>query len=161
MARGKTAVRAPALSNALIRALVAELPLPARGGFPAESRESWIAMARHAFDVVYGVGALQACGTVERPLDPSPQSPVGTIRTVDGTAGRRFYVDHDGFAMVDGRPLAFDELPSIVTLGDERSGFELGDFSSILWKGIGTVTTGLPAGVRLVPAIRSSKVEAL
>jgi hypothetical protein len=158
MARGKTMVKAPALDNALIRAVVAELPAPAKDGFPAFQRKSWIAMALHAFDVVYGasspradydaVGTDHAIGPVKAEFKPQePMFPAEVEK-----ARKRFYVDHDGFAMVDGQPLAFNDLPSIVTLYDERSGIEAGDAGAILWKDVGTVKTGLPAGVRLVPA---------
>jgi hypothetical protein len=183
MPRGKRTVRAPALDNALIRALVAELPLPAKDGFPGSARESWIAMARHAFDVVYGVadadlptaqdvrGILrnypetnpvtaenyrQYAASLEHlrraSLDPPMAEAIpGMVPMAGGTAGRRFYVDHDGFAMVDGQPLAFNDLPSIVTLWDERVGYDAGDVTAILWKDVGTVKMPLPPGVRLVP----------
>jgi hypothetical protein len=165
MARGKTMVKAPALDNVLIRAVVAELPAPAKDGFPAFQRKSWIAMVLHAFDVVYGASApradYDALGRVfsEKAADHAigpvtaefkPQEP--TFPADVEKARKRFYIDHDGFAMVDGQPLAFYDLPSIVTLYDERSGIEAGDAGAILWKDVGTVKTGLPAGVRLVPA---------
>jgi hypothetical protein len=168
MPRGKRTVRAPALDNALIRALVAELPLPAKDGFPGSARESWIAMARHAFDVVYGVAAsspVEAHDTsdgihrqyaasvehlrrasVDPPMAEAMAPPAERLGEV-----RRYYIDHDGFAMVDGQPLAFNELPSIVTLLDERVGYDAGDVTAILWKDVGTVKMPLPPGVRLVP----------
>jgi hypothetical protein len=159
MPRGKRAVRTPALDNALIRALVAELPLPAKDGFPGSARESWIAMARHAFDVVYGAADVFKPLIYVDPPMPEAMAPqaerVGEVRgpikvqyPADGT--RRFYVDHDGFAMIDGQPLAFNDLPSIVTLWDERVGYDAGDVSAILWKDVGTVKMPLPPGVRLV-----------
>jgi hypothetical protein len=156
MPRGKRTVRAPALDNALIRALVAELPLPAKDGFPGSARESWIAMARHAFDVVYGMASspVQAYVAIDPPLLPGELfgealGPIKVQYPADGP--RRFYVDHDGFAMIDGQPLAFNELPSIVTLWDERVGYEAGDVTAILWKDVGTVQMPLPPGVRLMP----------
>jgi hypothetical protein len=165
MPRGKRTVRSPALDNALIRALVAELPLPAKDGFPGSARESWIAMARHAFDVVYGVAMAEKNIPAVRDLGAWAVEPkatelemferLGEVRgpvkvqyPADGT--RRFYVDHDGFAMIDGQPLAFNDLPSIVTLWDERVGYDAGDVSAILWKDVGTVKMPLPPGVRLV-----------
>ena len=168
MPKGMRVIQAPVLDNALLRALIAELPKPEKDGFSQPARESWITMARHAFDVVYGPVQIPL-----RLVTGSMAAPIGqTTRFVPGNTGftasqcapggtgataSRYYVDLDGFAMRDGQPLALNDLPSGVILWDERSGIEAGDADAILWKDIGAVRTGLPAGVRLVPSIEKER----
>lgn len=70
---------------------------------------------------------------------------------------RRFYVDHDGFAMGDARPIAMEDLPDGATLWDERSGPECGDVATILWRDIGTTRKSLPLGVVFKAAVKSAQ----
>ena len=80
-------------------------------------------------------------------LAPSA-SPVGTDAPASPRP-RRFYVDHDGFAMCDGRPIGADDLPANAILWDERTGIDRGDPAAILWRDVGASRQTLPPGVVL------------
>jgi hypothetical protein len=74
-------------------------------------------------------------------------------RQTSRQSGRfRFYVDHDGFAMGDDRPIGIEDLPEDAILWDERTGLECGDLTTILWRDIGTTRRSLPRGVILKAA---------
>jgi hypothetical protein len=144
----------------LLAALIAKLPVE-KTQWMRDDRIAWMWMMALAFDVVYGpcggisiMAEEQAAANAKRdagaaslpaaaPNDPSPA----------GRAARRFYVDRDGFAMADGRPITMDELPPNETLWDERPGIDSGDVAAILWRGIGTTRRSLPRGVALKPAL--------
>jgi hypothetical protein len=105
-------------------------------------------------DVVYG--------PMERPEGSYPWANVVTgpagggmadakpLKQTTTAAGTRFYVDHDGFAMHDNRPIAMEDIPAGTTLWDERTGMEQGDVGAILWRDVGTTKRALPNGVALV-----------
>lgn len=158
-----------ALSNALLAATIAELPLPNKGNFPASDREAWITMLRGAMDVVYG--------PVERP-------PTMTYRASDGSASEvplppqlaaaavaastRYYVDDDSSAVMCGsKPVKFHGgIPPGSILWDERTmpdrGHNLdlppmmGLTDNLDWADIGTNPKGeLPPGVTMRPWVRT------
>jgi hypothetical protein len=148
----------------LLTALIAKLP-PDAERWPRGDRIAWLRMMAMAFDVVYG-----PCGSV----------PIGDDSVCDaGAAGgfhaparsalpqgspelsdvpRRFYVDRDGFAMADGKPLAIEELPPGAILWDERGGVECGDLTTILWRDIGSTRRSLPPGVTLKPVVPTGDI---
>lgn len=157
MARGKTTVKAPALDNTLIRALVAELPAPAKDGFP--NRESWFAMARNAFDVVYG-----ETNTAQTSLAPNDPARIITRAVPVVNPAERLHVAPDGSVMCGARWIKFSEVAPGSVIHDERTapdrGYDsaaepmLGRTDNIIWADVGTRPDGtLPAGVRLVPAV--------
>lgn len=143
----------------LLTALIAKLP-PDTERWPRGDRIAWLRMMAMAFDVVYGpcgsvpisdvvapdVGA--ADGFRDVPRSASPPGPAEPYEVP-----RRFYVDRDGFAMADGKPLAMDELPPAAILWDERGGVECGDLAAILWRDIGSTRRSLPPGVTLKPVV--------
>jgi hypothetical protein len=156
----------------LLAALIAKLPAE-MAQWPRTDRVAWLRMMAMAFDVVYGPGggirvALEdACGDGggidgdrgasamhdamhrEPPEHrPATQAPL--------RAAQRFYVDRDGFAMGDGRPIAMENLPAGAVLWDERIGLECGDPAAILWRDIGTSRERLPPGVTLRPVFDES-----
>jgi hypothetical protein len=147
----------------LLAALIARLPVAAQ--WPRADRIAWLQMMAMAFDVVYGpcsgicvtlgeahsgngcqVASETSAGRIERGA-PSPAAP---------GAMKRFYVDRDGFAMGDGRPIAMEDLPTDAILWDERVGLECGDAAAILWRDVGTVRRSLPPGVTLRPVFDES-----
>jgi hypothetical protein len=150
----------------LLAALIAKLPADA-DQWPRGDRIAWLQMMAMAFNVVYGpcggihVAPEAACDGRDVAEDD------GATAALHGTADRhaapaqpavaqRFYVDRDGFAMGDGRPLAMEDLPAGAILWDERVGIESGDVNAILWRDIGTSRERLPSGVTLRPVFDES-----
>jgi hypothetical protein len=146
--------------DGLLAALIAKLPAP-RTRWPRDDRIAWLRMMAMAFDVVYGPGGavgiaadeesdlkLAAAGHVRSALFSMPDE-----ASYSEDSERRFYVDHDGFAMASGRPISIEDLPAGAILWDERTGIEAGDVAAILWRDIGTTRRTLPPGVTLRPAI--------
>jgi hypothetical protein len=138
----------------LIAALIAKLPSPADGTaqWRQEHRITWLQMMAMAFDAVYGrCGGIAIAATTDTALPGVASAP--PVPPGSGEAGpqrpRRFYVDHDGFAMSDGRPIGIDDLPANAVLWDERSGIDRGDPAAILWRDIGASRQSLPPGVML------------
>jgi hypothetical protein len=148
---------AKARHDMLIAALIAKLPAAADGAvqWRQEDRITWLQMMAMAFDAVYGrcggIGIAAAADAALAGLPSAPPSLPGS-----GEAGpkrpRRFYVDHDGFAMSDGRPIGIDDLPANAVLWDERGGIDRGDPAAILWRDIGAARQSLPPGVVLKAA---------
>jgi hypothetical protein len=143
----------------LLAALIAKLPAKMDQWSRAD-RIAWLQMMAMAFDVVYGpCGRLRIVlaetrdGTADQTAAAPHHAPVGTAPP--GTP-QRFYVDRDGFAMGDGRPIAIEDLPTGATLWDERTGVECGDVAAILWRDIGTSRRSLPPGVILRPILDAS-----
>jgi hypothetical protein len=142
----------------LLVALIAKLPIEI-APWPRADRIAWLRMMAMAFDVVYGpcggvriVPAEARNGKADQTVAP-PHAP--TEAMAPGTP-QRFYVDRDGFAMGDGRPIAVEDLPAGATLWDERTGVECGDVTAILWRDIGTSRRSLPPGVTLKPILDAS-----
>ncbi len=141
---------AAAKHDRLLAALIGRLPKPTEP-WARDDRVAWLQLMALAFDVVYG-----PCGGADAAVDPADlgaatAATTATDRSAPATS-RRFHVDHDGFAMADGRPIAMAELPAGATLWDERSGPECGDVAAILWRDVGTARKSLPPGVALKPA---------
>ena len=152
----------------LLAALIGKLPAePAQ--WPRADRAAWLRMMAMAFDVVYG-----PCDGIRVALEDAPVDGRGidddhaanashrelmenraTPQTTPAVA-QRFYVDRDGFAMGDGRPVTMEELPAGAILWDERVGIESGDAAAILWRDIGTTRRSLPPGVTLRPVFDES-----
>lgn len=152
----------------LLSALIGRLPADA-AQWPRAARIAWLQMMAMAFDVVYG-----PCGGI----GVAPEEGRGDNRDVSDrpetyalfhglaehrapaqpapAAAQRFYVDRDGFAMGDGRPIAMEELPAGAVLWDERVGIECGDAAAILWRDIGTSRERLPPGITLRPVFDES-----
>jgi hypothetical protein len=158
----------------LLAALIAKLPA-ATAPWPRADRVAWLWMMAMAFDVVYGPvggirvalddlrGGLNGDDSASAMHDamrhgPAEHSPM--TQAAPGVApprvAQRFYVDRDGFAMGDGRPVAMDDLPAGVILWDERLGVECGDAAAILWRDVGTSRERLPPGVTLRPVFDES-----
>jgi hypothetical protein len=146
----------------LLTALIAKLP-PETERWPRGDRIAWLRMMAMAFDVVYGpcgsvpigddiVRGAGATGALQVPSRSA--LPQGSPELSD--TSRRFYVDRDGFAMADGKPLAMDELPPGAILWDERGGVECGDLTAILWRDIGSTRRSLPPGVTLKTIVPAS-----
>src|SRR5215831_4763352 len=142
----------------LLVALIAKLPIEI-APWPRVDRIAWLQMMAMAFDVIYGPGGRvrivpveardgKADQTVALPHAPTEVVPLGTPQ--------RFYVDRDGFAMGDGRPVAMEDLPAGATLWDERTGVECGDVTAILWRDVGTSRRSMPPGVTLKPIFDAS-----
>ncbi len=134
----------------LLAALIAKLPAKSEP-WRRDERIAWLRMMAMAFDVVYG-----GCGGVAvTPAAPDDGAAIpADIEDKSASAPvRRYYVDRDGFAMGDGRPIAMDELPTPAVLWDERAGIESGDVGAILWRDVGATRKSLPAGVTLKSAI--------
>jgi len=107
------------------------------------------AIGRAGNDVGFARGRAGAASLLQRETSSaadlaSPPAPL------------RFYVDHDGFAMGDGKPIAMEDLPEGATLWDRRSGLECGDLTTILWRDIGTTRRSLPRGVILRAATEAA-----
>jgi hypothetical protein len=148
----------------LLAALIAKLPIEI-AQWPRADRIAWLQMTATAFDVVYG-----PCGGI-RVVPEEARTGHGDPRAIAAhhvSAGyhvkeqaapsipQRFYVDRDGFAMGDGKPVAMEDLPAGAILWDERIGIECGDVASILWRDIGTSRRSLPPGVILRPVFDES-----
>ena len=143
----------------LLAALIAKLPIEIVQWSRAD-RIAWLRMMAMAFDVVYGkCGDVRILpeeardGTADKTATAPPHAPA---EAPPPGAPQRFYVDRDGFAMGDGRPIAMEELPAGATLWDERAGVECGDVAAILWRDIGTSRRSLPPGVTLRPIVDAS-----
>jgi len=142
----------------LLVALIAKLPTETTP-WPRADRIVWLQMMALAFDVVYGpcsgvrIGPAEAGGgRADQTATAPPHVPeAARLRTP-----QRFYVDRDGFAMGDGRPVAMEDLPVDATLWDERTSVECGDVAAILWRDIGTSRRSLPPGVTLKPIFDAS-----
>jgi hypothetical protein len=155
---------AKAKHDRLLAALIARLPVEI-AQWPRADRMAWLQMIAMAFDVVYG-----PCGGIRVVLqearideeDHSANAPrqVSAAHHVTAQAAastaQRFYVDRDGFAMGDGKPIAMEELPPGAILWDERVGIECGDAAAILWRDIGTSRRSLPPSVILRPVFDES-----
>jgi hypothetical protein len=150
----------------LLSALIARLPANA-AQWPRVARIAWLQMMAMAFDVVYGPcdrirvapeeGRGDGGGVSDRPEACTLfHGPAEHRAPVHPAAAQRFYVDRDGFAMGDGRPVAMEDLPAGAVLWDERVGIECGDASAILWRGIGTSHERLPPDVTLRPVFDES-----
>jgi len=142
----------------LLAALIAKLPVETEQ-WPRAGRIAWLRMMAVAFDVVYGPRGDVRIVSEEARDGEADQAATALHRAPDkdvslGTP-HRFYVDHDGFAMGDGRPIAIEDLPAGATLWDERTGIESGDVAAILWRDIGTTRRSLPLGVTLKPAFET------
>jgi hypothetical protein len=151
-----------ARQDRLLAALIAKLPA-GQAPWRCDQRVAWLRMMATAFDVVYGPCAPVAIAPADAREDapaadlagPAPRpaaAPAAGVLSRPGPPVRRFIVDHDGFAMGDGHPLAIEDLPEGATLWDERTGLECGDVTAILWRDIGTTRRSLPPGVTLKPA---------
>lgn len=155
----------PAMKDSLIAAVIAKLPQPGTP-FPASEREAWFTMMRHATDVAYGpcerlpVTRAAQDAIANAALNMAPMIGVGDdfqvgvprhsgSATVVMTTRNRFYVDHDGFAMCNGKPIDPQDLPAGSILWDERSGIDHGNPDSIMWKTGGSNKQRLPIGVQL------------
>lgn len=123
--------------------------MPSAGPWSADRREAFFTLLRNALDVSHGKADAAALVHGAGPAVGAMVSPAayGMSPSAPPPDDRRFYVDHDGFAMVDGLPLAITDIPSGSTLWDKR-GTEGGDWASILWRDIGT-TDRPPIGVSL------------
>jgi hypothetical protein len=160
----------------LLAALIAKLPAKTTP-WPRADRAAWLRMMAMAFDVVYGPGGGicvvvddargdgGGAGAMHDALLQQPAEHSAATQALPGVAppdfalprrAQRFYVDRDGFAMGDGRPVAMDDLPAGVILWDERVGLECGDASAILWRDVGTSRRSLPPGVTLRPVFDES-----
>ena len=100
----------------LIAALIAKLPAPTDGTaqWQQEDRITWLQMMAMAFDAVYGrCCSIAIAADVAQPVgaNSAPSVPPPCPET-EPRRPRRFYVDHDGFAISDGRPIGIDDLPS-------------------------------------------------
>jgi hypothetical protein len=145
----------------LLVALIAKLPTENRR-WPRAERIAWLQMMAMAFNVVYG-----PCDEI-RVVPDETQADGGdeTARTrhevsagnraTAPNAPQRFYVDRDGFAMADGKPIAMEDLPAGTILWDERVGIECGDVAAILWRDVGTTRRSLPPSVILRPLFDES-----
>jgi hypothetical protein len=148
----------------LLLALIAKLPIEI-AQWPRAERIAWLQMMAMAFNVVYG-----PCGEIrvvpeDASADDGGQSanaprPVPSGHHVTAQAAppapQRFYVDRDGFAMADGKPVAMEDLPAGIILWDERVGIECGDGAAILWRDIGTSRRSLPPDITLRPVFDES-----
>jgi hypothetical protein len=140
----------------LLAALIGKLPAE-KTQWRRDDRIAWLWMMALAFDVVYGpcggirIASDEDAAIADAPSQAAISPPDAQNETI--SVPTRFYVDRDGFAMGDGRPLALDDLPAYATLWDERTGGEAGDIATILWRDVGTTRRNLPLGVMLKPAL--------
>lgn len=148
----------------LLAALIAKLPA-ATASWSRADRVAWLQMIAMGFDVVYGpCGSIRVApeeagaGGADQTASPPHHAESGHRVTVEAApiSPHRFYVDRDGFAMGDGRPIAMEDLPAGATLWDERAGIECGDVAAILWRDTGTSRRSLPPGVTLKPLFDAS-----
>lgn len=141
----------------LLTALIAKLP-PDAERWPRADRIAWLRMMAMAFDVVYGPGGPVPIGDdiagyagAAGGIHDRARSALAQASAELPDVPHRFYVDRDGFAMADGKPLALEELPPGTVLWDERGSAECGDLTTILWRDIGSTRRSLPPGVTLKP----------
>jgi len=155
---------AKAKHDRLLAALIARLPEEV-AQWPRADRIAWLQMIAMAFDVVYGpCGGLRVVPEEARNDDGdqsanTPRQVSAALHVTAPTApstAQRFYVDRDGFAMGDGKPIAMEDLPPGAILWDERVGIECGDVAAILWRDIGTSRRSLPPSVILRPVFDES-----
>jgi hypothetical protein len=155
---------AKAKRDRLLVALIAKLPMEL-APWPRAERIAWLQMIAMAFDVVYGPcsGIRVVDGGAhgdEAGRSANTPRPVFAGHHVTAPAAshkpQRFYVDRDGFAMGDGKPITVEELPAGTILWDERVGIDCGDAAAILWRGIGTSRRSLPPGIILMPVFDES-----
>ena len=148
----------------LLKALIAKLPTE-MAQWPRTDRIAWLQMMAMAFDVVYGpssgISVVPEDGRAsDGDSDANTPHQVLAANRVPAPAAsntpQRFYVDRDGFAMGDGKPVAMEGLPAGTILWDERVGIECGDAASILWRDVGTSRRSLPPGVTLRPVYDES-----
>jgi hypothetical protein len=143
---------AKARHDKLIAALIAKLPAAADGAgqWRQEDRITWLQMMAMAFDAVYGRCGAIGIAAAEAARAGSPSAPSSPPATAEPALQhpRRFYVDPDGFAMSEGRPVGVEELPANAVLWDERRGIDRGD-PAILWRDVGASRQSLPPGVSL------------
>jgi hypothetical protein len=155
----------------LLSALIAKLPADT-GQWPRADRIAWLQMMAMALDVVYGpCSAIRVAADAarddgfsasdhcsDRGATTPLREPAEHRMTPQPAPGgsQRFYVDRDGFAMGDGRPIAMDDLPAGAVLWDERVGVECGDATAILWRDIGASRRSLPPSVTLRPVFDES-----
>ena len=148
----------------LLVALIAKLPTEI-AQWPRGERIAWLQMMAMAFNVVYG-----PCGEIRVVSEDAPAGDGGqrtntphqvsaghrvTAQAAPNTP-QRFYVDRDGFAMGDGKPVAMEDLPAGTILWDERVGIECGDVATILWRNVGTSRRSLPPSITLRPVFDES-----
>jgi hypothetical protein len=135
----------------LLAALIAKLPMKT-DQWPRADRIAWLQMMAMAFDVVYGpCGGVQVMRAEPQDEDADQTAIASPTGVVPAGTPQRFYVDRDGFAMGDSKPLAMEDLPAGAILWDERIGADCGDVAAILWRDIGTSRRSLPPGVTLRP----------
>jgi hypothetical protein len=154
---------AKAKHDRLLLALIAKLPIETAPWSRAE-RIAWLQMMAMAFNVVYGpCGEIRVvpdahAGDGGQSADTPRQASAGNRVTAQTSpnAPQRFYVDRDGFAMADGKPVAMEDLPAGTILWDERVGIECGDAAAILWRDVGTSRRSLPPSVTLRPVFDES-----
>jgi hypothetical protein len=146
----------------LLAAMIAKLPTEI-APWPRADRMAWLQMIAMAFDVVYGpCGGIRVLAARADVVDEGANTPRPVSATHHVTAQaappppQRFYVDRDGFAMGDGKPVAMEDLPAGTILWDERVGIECGDVAAILWRDIGTSRRCLPPDVTLRPLFDES-----
>ena len=143
----------------LLAAVIGKLPIET-AQWPRADRIAWLRMMAMAFDVVYGSNSEGPIAPEEAGVDEANQTALGPqplpFEPRPLVTRQRFYVDHDGFAMGDGRPIAMEDLPAGATLWDERAGVECGDVAAILWRDIGTTRRSLPQGTTLKPVFDAS-----
>ena len=135
---------AKARHDRLIAALLAKLPPDGATEWQQDARITWLQMMAMAFDAVYG-----RCGAIVIAPADTPTPPARGLGTSVSARPGRFYVDHDGFAMCDGRPIGADDLPANAVLWDERTSIDRGDPAAILWRDVGASRQTLPPGVVL------------
>jgi hypothetical protein len=155
---------AKAKRDRLLVALIAKLPIEL-APWPRADRIAWLQMIAMALDVVYGPcsgirvvdeGAHgDEAGRSANTPRPGSASHHVTAQTAPRTP-QRFYVDRDGFAMGDGKPVTMEDLPAGTILWDERVGIDCGDAVAILWRDIGTSRRSLPPGIILRPVFDES-----
>jgi hypothetical protein len=148
----------------LLAALIAKLPTEI-ARWPRTERIVWLQMMAMAFNVVYG-----PCSEIRVMPEDAPAGDGGKSASTSHQASaahcetaqaaprtpQRFYVDRDGFAMGDGKPVAMEDLPAGTILWDERLGIECGDAAAILWRDVGTSRRSLPPGITLRPVFDES-----
>ncbi len=120
--------------------------LPDKPPFSAEQREAFFAMLHCAIDVAYGTVA--ATRSAEDVISASP-SLFADAPVVTWQQPSRYTIDHDGFAMYDGNPVKFTDVPPGTVFHDLRT-IGLGDTATILWRDGGVRLDGaMPPGVTL------------
>src|SRR5258708_5264659 len=148
---------AKAKRDRLLVALIAKLPMEV-AQWPRADRIAWLQMIAMALDVVYGpcggirVVAEGAHGDEPRHSASAPRL-VSEGHHVTAPAAphipQRFYVDRDGFAMGDGKPVAMEDLPPSTIVGEERAVMEGGARAAIFGRDMGRSRRSLPPGITL------------